>query len=329
MTVPMRMPERVVSDAAVATPVFGRFVLQPLEEGYGTTIGNSLRRVLLSSIPGAAFCGLKIDGVLHEFQTMKGIVEDVAEIILNIKEIRFKLINKKATKVELTVKGPADFTADMLGKASSEIEILNPDHHIATIASDGVMHIELLIGRGKGYVPSEENKLVDKPVGMIAIDAIYTPIRNVRYIVEPTRVGQKTDYERLILDITTDGSVTPEEALLQASGIMLDHIQLFVNFGAHMEEDAEALRKKADFRRIREVLLTPVDKLGLSVRSYNCLKAANVKTISDLVRKQESDMLKFKNFGRKSLAELAQLIQERGLEFGMNVEAYLSDETTE
>ena len=327
MTVPMRMPERVVTDSAVATPVFGRFILQPLEEGYGTTIGNSLRRVLLSSIPGAAFCGLKIDGVLHEFQTMKGIVEDVAEIILNLKEIRFRLINKKATKVALSVKGPADFTAAMLGKASDEIEILNPNHHIATIASDGALHIELLIGRGKGYVPAEENKLVDKPIGMIAIDSIYTPIRNVKYIVEPTRVGQKTDYEKLILDITTDGSVTPEEALLQASGIMLDHIQLFVNFGAHMEEDAEALRKKAEFRRVREVLLTPVDKLGLSVRSYNCLKAANVKTISDLVRKQESDMLKFKNFGRKSLAELAQLIQERGLEFGMNVETYLIEES--
>jgi len=322
----MRMPERVQTDNASATPTFGKFVLQPLEEGYGTTIGNALRRVLLSSIPGAAFCGVKIDGVLHEFQTVKGVVEDVAEIILNLKEVRFRLINKKATKVALTIKGPADFTAAMLGKASDEIELLNPDHHIATIASEGELNIELLIGRGKGYVPAEENKLIDKPVGMIAIDAIYTPINNVRYIVEPTRVGQKTDYEKLTLEITTDGSVSPEESLLQASGILQDHIQLFLNFGAHAEEDAEAMRKKAEFRRIREVLLTPVDKLGLSVRSYNCLKAANIKTISDLVRRQEAEMLKFKNFGRKSLAELTQIVQERGLEFGMDVEPYLMEE---
>lgn len=327
MTVPMRMPERVQVDNSTLTSTFGRFVLQPLEEGYGTTIGNALRRVLLASIPGAAFAAIKVEGVLHEFQTVKGVVEDVAEIILNLKEVRFRLINKKATKVSLKFKGPADFMASDLMKGSDEIEILNPTHHIATLASDGELDMELRIGRGRGYSPAEENKIPDSPVGLIPIDAIYTPITNVRYIVEPTRVGQKTDYEKLTLEISTDGSVSPQEALLQASGILQDHIQLFLNFGSHVEEDVESARRKAETRRMREVLLTPVDKLGLSVRSYNCLKAANIRTISDLVRRQESEMLKFKNFGRKSLAELTQIVAEKGLEFGMDVETYLSEET--
>ncbi len=323
----MRMPERVQVDNASLTSTFGRFVLQPLEEGYGTTIGNALRRVLLASIPGSAFSAIKIEGVLHEFQTVKGVVEDVAEIILNIKEVRFRLLNKKATKVAMKIKGPAEFLAGDLMKGSDEIEILNPTHHIATLAQDGELDIELRIGRGRGYLPAEENKIADAPLGMIAIDAIYTPITNVRYIVEPTRVGQKTDYEKLTMEINTDGSVTPQEALLQASGILQDHIQLFLNFGTHVEEDVESARRKAEVRRMREVLLTPVDKLGLSVRSYNCLKAANIRTISDLVRRQESEMLKFKNFGRKSLAELTQIVQEKGLEFGMDVESYLTEET--
>ncbi len=327
MTVPMRMPERVQVDNASLTSTFGRFMLQPLEEGYGTTIGNALRRVLLSSIPGSAFTGVKIEGVLHEFQTMKGVVEDVAEIILNLKEVRFRLVNKKAAKVSVKLKGPAELLAGDLMKGSEEIEILNPTHHIATLASDGELVMELTIGRGRGYVPSEENKLADAPVGHIAIDAIYTPIVNVRYIVEPTRVGQKTDYEKLTLEISTDGSVTPQEALLKASGILQDHIQLFLTFGSHVEEDVEAARRKAEVRRMREILLTPVEKLGLSVRSYNCLKAANIRTLSDLVRRNESEMLKFKNFGRKSLAELSQILQEKGLEFGMPVETYLTEET--
>lgn len=327
MTVPMRMPERVQVDNASLTSTYGRFVLQPLEEGYGTTIGNALRRVLLASIPGAAFSAIKVEGVLHEFQTVKGVVEDVAEIILNLKEVRFRLVNKKAVKVVLKIKGPAELLAGDLMKGSDEIEILNPTHHIATLAQDGELDMELRIGRGRGYSPAEENKIPDAPVGMIPIDAIYTPITNVRFIVEPTRVGQKTDYEKLTLEINTDGSVTPQEALLQASGILQDHIQLFLNFGTHVEEDVEAARRKAEVRRMREVLLTPVDKLGLSVRSYNCLKAANIRTISDLVRRQESEMLKFKNFGRKSLAELTQIVQEKGLEFGMDVESYLTEET--
>jgi DNA-directed RNA polymerase subunit alpha len=327
MTVPMRMPERVQVDNSSLTSTFGRFVLQPLEEGFGTTIGNALRRVLLSSIPGSAFTGVKIEGVLHEFQTMKGVVEDVAEIILNLKEVRFRLVNKKATKITLKLKGPADLLAGDLMKGSDEIEILNPTHHIATLAIDGELDMELTVGRGRGYVPSEENKVPDAPVGHIAIDAIYTPIVNVRYIVEPTRVGQKTDYEKLTVEINTDGSVTPQEALLKASGILQDHIQLFLTFGSHVEEDVEAARRKAEVRRMREILLTPVEKLGLSVRSYNCLKAANIRTLSDLVRRNESEMLKFKNFGRKSLAELSQILVEKGLEFGMPVETYLTEET--
>lgn len=320
----MQMPERVQVDDSTRSETFGRFVLQPLEEGYGATIGNAFRRVLLASIPGCAISAIRIDGVLHEFQTIEGVSEDMAEIVLNLKEIRIKQLDKKATKISFTVTGPADFTGQDIQNATEDFQILNPEHHIATLSEGVTLNVELRISRGKGYVPSEENYQPDQPIGTIAIDSIFTPILNVRYIVEPTRVGQKTDYEKLTLEITTDGSITPEEALATAAKILRDHIQLFLNFDAEetqMAEEEEA--QEAEISRIRRILMTPVDELELSVRSHNCLKAANINTIADLVSRQENEMLKFRNFGRKSLAELTDIIDSFGLTFGMDVDKYM------
>ncbi|MEO5930152.1 MAG: DNA-directed RNA polymerase subunit alpha [Candidatus Kapaibacterium sp.] len=320
----MQMPERVQVDDSTRNETFGRFVLQPLEEGYGATIGNAFRRVLLASIPGCAISAVRIDGALHEFQTIEGVSEDMAEIVLNLKEIRIKQLDKKATKIAFTVTGPADFTGQDIQNATEDFQILNPEHHIATLSDGVTLNVELRISRGKGYVPSEENYQPDQPIGTIAIDSIFTPILNVRYFVEPTRVGQKTDYEKLTLEITTDGSITPEEALATAAKILRDHIQLFLNFDAEETQIAEEEEaQEAEVNRVRRILLTPVDELELSVRSHNCLKAANINTIADLVSRQENEMLKFRNFGRKSLAELTDIIDEFGLTFGMDVDRYL------
>jgi DNA-directed RNA polymerase subunit alpha len=325
----MQMPERVQVEDSTRSETFGRFVLQPLEEGYGATIGNAFRRVLLASIPGCAISAIRIDGVLHEFQTIEGVSEDMAEIVLNLKEIRIKQLDKKATKISFSVTGSADFTGQDIQNATEDFQILNPEHHIATLSEGVTLNVELRISRGKGYVPSEENYQPDQPIGTIAIDSIFTPILNVRYLVEPTRVGQKTDYEKLTLEITTDGSITPEEALAAAAKILRDHIQLFLNFDAEetqMAEEEEA--QEAEISRIRRILTTPVDELELSVRSHNCLKAANINTIADLVSRQENEMLKFRNFGRKSLAELTDIIDSFGLTFGMDVDKYLKAEDT-
>jgi DNA-directed RNA polymerase subunit alpha len=320
-----QMPEKVQLDETNYSNTFGRFILQPLEKGFGVTIGNAFRRVLLSSLTGTAFTAIRVDGVLHEFSTIPGVVEDVAEIILNLKSVRMKLINKKLGRIVVELKGPKDFTAGDLQKANPEIEILNPNQHIATLNAGASFEMELRIGRGKGYVPAEENKLPDQPVGMITIDSIFTPIRNVRYFVETTRVGQQTDYEKLILEIETDGSVAPDDALAQAAVIMRDHVQLFLSFNIEAESTEEALEKDSEFARIRKILQMNVDELELSVRSHNCLRAANIKTIADLVRRDEPELLKFRNFGRKSLAELSEIIEGFGLNFGMDVEKYLHD----
>lgn len=323
----MQMPERVQVDDSTRSETFGRFVLQPLEEGYGATIGNAFRRVLLASIPGCAIAAIRIDGVLHEFQTISGVSEDMAEIVLNLKEIRLKQLDKKAVKIAFSVTGPADFTGQDIQNATEDFEVLNPEHHIATLSEGVTLNVELRIGRGKGYVPSEENYLADQPIGTIAIDSIFTPILNVRYLVEPTRVGQKTDYEKLTLEISTDGSITPEEALATAAKILRDHIQLFLNFDAEETQIAEEEEaQEAEVSRVRRILTTPVDELELSVRSHNCLKAANINTIADLVSRQENEMLKFRNFGRKSLAELTEIIEQFGLTFGMDVDKYLKAE---
>ncbi len=323
----LKMPEAVVLDESSYTNTFGRFILQPLERGYGVTMGNSLRRVLLSSLTGAAITSVKFSGVLHEFTTIEGVVEDVSEIILNLKQVRLKLLNKKPNKIDISFSGESEFTAADIQKNSNEVEILNPELHIATLNKNAKFDIEIRVGRGKGYVPAAENVTPEQTIGVIPIDSIFTPIKNVKYDVENVRIGDKNDFEKLTLEIITDGSITPDDALTQAAKIMRDHIQLFINFDIEQEEEQAVSQKDSEKDRIRKILLTNVDDLELSVRSHNCLKAANIRNLSDLVRKDESDMLKFRNFGRKSLAELMEIVENLGLEFGMDVDKYLKEDT--
>jgi DNA-directed RNA polymerase subunit alpha len=322
----LKMPEAVILDETSYTNSFGKFFLQPLERGYGVTLGNSLRRVLLSSLTGAAITSVKFSGVLHEFTTIEGVIEDVSEIILNLKQVRMKLLNKKPNKIDISFNGEGEFTAADIQKASSEIEILNPELHIASLNKNAKFDMEIRVGKGKGYVPSSENVSEDYTIGVIPIDSIFTPIKNVKYDVENVRIGDKNDFEKLTLEILTDGSLTPEDALTQAAKILKDHIQLFINFDIEQEEEQAVSQKDSEKERIKKILLTNVDDLELSVRSHNCLKAANIKTLSDLVRKDESEMLRFRNFGRKSLAELMEIVENLGLEFGMDVDKYLKDE---
>lgn len=319
------MPEKIQLDDSTYSNTFGRFIIQPLEKGFGVTIGNAMRRVLLSSLPGYAITALRVDGIQHEFSTIPGMVEDAPDMILNLKQVRMKLVNKKTNRVLLPLRGPMEFTAGEIQKASPDVEILNPSLHIATLNSEANFELDLRINRGIGYVVAEENKSPDHTVGMVVIDSIFSPIRNVRYFIETTRVGQQTDYEKLTLEVETDGSVTPDDALAHAGKILRDHIQLFINFDMEPEAEKEESEQDAEFARIRKVLLTPVDELELSVRSHNCLRAANIKTIADLVRKDESELLKFRNFGRKSLAELAEIVEAEKLTFGIDVGKYLKD----
>jgi len=321
----IQMPEKIQLDEASYADTFGRFVLQPLEKGFGVTFGNVFRRVLLSSLPGSAICAVRIESVLHEFSTIQGVVEDVAELILNLKSVRMKLVSRKVNRVEISLKGPKEFTAADIQKASPEIEILNPDLHIATLNGGANLDVELYIGRGKGYVPSEENKKSDYPVGTVPIDSIYTPVKNVRYFIEQTRVGQQIDYEKLIMEVETDGSITPDDALAQSAKIIDDHVQLFLKFNVEGESIEEMKEKDSEFARVRKILQTSIEDLELSVRSHNCLRAANIKTLADLVRKEEPELLKFRNFGRKSLSELTEIIEGFGLSFGMDVDKYLKD----
>ncbi len=325
LTANFQMPEKIELDEASYSNTFGRFIIQPLERGFGVTLGNAFRRVLMSSLTGTAITAIKIDGVQHEFTTIEGVVDDVTDLVLNLKQVRLKQLNKKATKITVPLKGPKEFTAGDVQKHTTDFEVLNPEQHIATLNEEAEFELELRVGRGKGYLPSEENKSPDQPVGVITIDAIFSPINNVRYFVESTRVGQKTDYEKLILEVETDGSLTPDDGLAQAAKILRDHIQLFINFDVEPETEKEISEQDSEVARIRKVLLMPVDELELSVRSHNCLRAANIKTIADLVRRDEADLLKFRNFGRKSLGELSTIIEEFGLFFGMEVEKYLQD----
>jgi DNA-directed RNA polymerase subunit alpha len=322
-----QMPESIELDESTYSNTYGKFIVQPLERGFGTTIGNALRRVLLSSIPGAAITMFRVDGIVHEFSTIEGVQEDVSEVVLNLKQVKMKLIDKKPDKVVVDLKGPGTFTAQQIQSHTTAFEILNPELHIATLNDEADFRMELRIGRGRGYVPAEENKMPDMPLGTIPIDSVFSPVLKVSYEVENTRVGQKTDYDKLILEIETDGSLTPDDALSYAGKILKDHIQLFINFDIETEEE-EPAEIDEETIRIRKLLQMSVDELELSVRSHNCLAAANIKTIGDLVRRDEQEMLKFRNFGRKSLQELNKILEEKGLYFGMDVDKYLkkSDE---
>jgi DNA-directed RNA polymerase subunit alpha len=321
----MLMPESVELDESTYSTTFGRFMVQPLERGFGVTLGNLFRRVLLSSIQGAAITAIKLDGVQHEFSTIEGVEEDLTDVILNLKEVRIKLLNKRPDKVSLHVKGPGEFKASSIEESTTDFEVLNPDLHIATLNKGADFDLEIRVGKGRGYVPAEENKPLEASIGLIPIDAIFSPIQNVKFEIENVRVGQRTDYEKLILEIQTDGSITPDDALTYAGKIIKDHVQLFINFDIEPEEE-EAQEIDEEVLRIKKLLKMNVDELELSVRSHNCLKNANIKTIGDLVRLDESELLKFRNFGRKSLQEIQEILERKSLYFGMEVDKYLKSE---
>lgn len=322
-----QMPEKVAMEKA--DDFHGLFTFKPLEKGYGVTVGNALRRILLSSLEGYAITGIKIPGVLHEFSAVEGVVEDVSELILNLKMVRFKKIAETAdNKINISLKNTKEFKAGDINKFTTAFEILNPDLLICHMDESINFEIELTIEKGRGYVSSEENALVDQVADYIAIDSIFTPIKNVKYSVENTRVEQKTDYEQLVLDIETDGSIHPEVALKGAANILIKHFMLFSDqnmvLDAGGSDEPEAVDE--EMLHMRKLLKTALNDLDLSVRAYNCLKAADVKTLGDLVALEISDMMKFRNFGKKSLAELEQLVADKGLTFGMDLSKYKLDE---
>jgi DNA-directed RNA polymerase subunit alpha len=302
---------------------FGTFVLQPMERGFGVTIGNSFRRVLLSSLPGTAITAIKIGGVDHEYSSIEGVKEDVYEIILNFKQVRFKQVEQSSGVIHLTKKGAGVLTAGDIDAATAEYDVLNPDLVIANLASDADLEIELRVGRGRGYVPAEEMTLEEEDINLIPIDAIFTPITSVRFNVENVRVGQRTDYEKLVMDVETDGSVNAKEALTLAGKILKDHIEKFITEKIEEPFAQEEEEVDAEKQRIANLLRTSIEDLNLSVRAYNCLKSANINSIGELVARDEHDLLKFRNFGKKSLTELIDVIEEKNLQFGMDVAKYL------
>jgi len=322
-----QIPEKVVMEKA--DDFHGLFEFKPLEKGYGVTIGNALRRILLSSLEGYAITGIKIPGVLHEFSSIEGVVEDVSEIILNLKMVRFKKISDVAdSKIVVSLKKQEEFKAGDISKFTSSYEILNPDFVICNFDVNKTFEIELTLEKGRGYLPAEENKPAEQVFGFIPIDAIFTPIKNVKYSIENIRVEQKTDYEKLILDIETDGSIHPEDALKGAANILIKHFMLFsdqtMTFETAKPDEEETVDE--EMLHMRKLLKTSLTDLDLSVRAYNCLKAADIKTLGDLAALEISDMMKFRNFGKKSLAELEQLMTEKNLNFGMDLSKYKLDE---
>ena len=322
-----QMPDKVVMEKA--DDFKGFFEFKPLERGYGVTIGNALRRVLLSSLEGYAITSIKIPGVLHEFSTIEGVIEDVCSIILNLKQVRLKKISDGfETKLHLNIKDTEVFTAGMISDFSTAFQVLNPDHVICTLNKKVKLDIEITIEKGRGYVPADEQKAGDQSLGVIAIDSIFTPIKNVKYSIENTRVEQKTDFEKLVLEIETDGSIHPEDALKGAAYILIQHFMLFsdqnITFESFKAEEEEVVDE--EYLHMRKLLKTNLTDLDLSVRAYNCLKAADIKTLGDLASLDISDMMKFRNFGKKSLAELEQLIIDKNLTFGMDVAKYRLDE---
>ena len=320
----MQMPAKIEVDEATHTDRFGRFVAQPLERGYGVTLGNVMRRALLASLPGTAITGLKIDGVFHEFSTINGVREDVPEIVLNLKKVRFRSNCKRNCKTSLVLNGQKEFTAGDIIAQEGEFEVLNKDLHIATVNEGATLKIDIFVGRGRGYLPSEENRPDGMPIGFIAIDAIFTPIRNVKFTVENTRVGQRTDYEKMILDVETDGSITPDDSISLAGKIINEHVTFFADFSPTEEEfTAEEFKQQDDeFENMRKLFNTKIEDLDLSVRSHNCLRLAEIDTIGDLVSRKEDELLNYKNFGKKSLTELKEQLEKFDLKFGMDITKY-------
>lgn len=307
----------------------GQFEFRPLEPGYGITIGNALRRILLSSLEGFAISSIRIEGVDHEFTTIKGVVEDVTEIILNLKQVRFKrqIEGTDSETVIVSVSGQNQLTAGDIGKFTSAFQVLNPDFVICNMEPSVKIELELSIIKGRGYVPAEENKVSGVPFGTIFIDSIFTPVKNVKYAIENYRVEQKTDYEKLVLDIVSDGSIHPKDALKEAAKILIHHFMLFSDEKITLDTDVKSESEEFDETSLhmRQLLKTKLVDMDLSVRALNCLKAADVETLGDLVSYNKNDLLKFRNFGKKSLTELEDLVDNKGLSFGMNVQKYKLD----
>ncbi len=310
------IPKRLEVDQASLTPTYGKFVAEPFERGYGTTIGNALRRVLISSIEGAAITNIKLEGALHEFSAIDGVVEDVPQIVLNIKKLVLKYHGKQPKKIVIDVKKKGEVTAKDI-QADETVEIVNPDLHIATLTKDIRFFLEMEVARGRGYVSADRNKQDGMAIGTIAVDSIFSPVTKINFFVEDTRVGQITDYDRLILEVYTNGAMTPEETLLYASNILQRHLDIFVNYGELPEEEEEEEEEDKEFL---ELINKPITELELSVRSANCLEAANIKTIGDLIQKTEAQMLKYKNFGKKSLSEIQNILVGMGIHLGMDVQ---------
>jgi DNA-directed RNA polymerase subunit alpha len=320
-----QLPDAIRFDEDTLNNTYGKLIAEPLERGFGTTLGNALRRILLSSIEGAAVTAVKIPGALHEFSTMKGVKEDVVDIMLNVKKLRFKLYSNAKKVAIIKVKGPTSVRGENI-QGDASFEVLNPEQVIATLDKDAIFEAEMHIRKGKGYVPAELNKEEELPVDMIAVDSVFTPIKKVNFAVEKARVGRATDYDRLVMEIWTDGSITPEKAISQAASVLIEHLDLFVLEDEHGGEeggsmgDADLVRAANEDPIFNSNLLKSVEELELSVRSYNCLKNANIKTIADLVQKTEQEMLRTKNFGRKSLNEIKEILQGMGLRLGMRVD---------
>ncbi|MGQ9646739.1 MAG: DNA-directed RNA polymerase subunit alpha [Thermodesulfobacteriota bacterium] len=311
-------PKRLEVEKETLSPFYGKFIAEPFERGFGITIGNSLRRILLSSLQGAAITSVRIDGVLHEFSTVTGVKEDVTEIILNLKEVRLKLHTEGPKVIRVKAEGPGVLKAGDI-QTGDAVEILNSDHYIATLSRDGKLSMEMTVKTGRGYVPAERNKEENQPIGTIPMDAIFSPIKKVNYTITNARVGQITDYDKLTLEVWTDGSINPEEAVAHAAKILKDQLSIFITFEEE-EEEEETAAEHAETEKLNENLFRSVDELELSVRSANCLKHANIKLIGDLVQKTEAEILATKNFGRKSLNEIKEILAEMGLNLGMKLD---------
>lgn len=312
-----QLPTKLEMEKDTASATYGKFIAEPFERGFGTTMGNALRRVLLSSLPGAAVTSIKIEGVFHEFSTIPGVIEDVTILILNIKGVRLRLYSEKAKAIRLKKSGPGEVKAGDLA-VDSEVTILNPDLHIATLDKGGVLDIELIVKPGRGYVPAERNKEEGLPIGVIPVDSVFSPIKRVNFSVESARVGRITDYDKLLLDVWTDGSITPQEAVTAAGSILRDHLDICLPSGETSEQVQEDSSDEAK-SQINQHLFRSVNELELSVRAANCLKNANIKSIGELVQRSENEMLKTKNFGKKSLYEIKEVLAEMGLELGAKV----------
>lgn len=316
----LQMPRLVEIDKDSLSETYGKFVVQPLERGFGMTVGHALRRVLLSAIQGAAIKRVNIEGVQHEFSVVKGMREDVPELILNFKEVALRYHGEEDRVLRVEAKGAGALQAKQLAVDSS-VEVMNPDLHLATLGANAHFKMEFTVGKGRGYVFAEENKTPDQPIGTIPLDANFSPVLKVKYEVENARVGRRTDYDKLTLEVWTNGSLKPEDAIAQAAHILNEHLNLFINFE---EEPAQVEEKRVDeeSKRIARLLAMPVDELELSVRSANCLRAAGITHLRDLVSRSEGEMLKFRNFGRKSLTELGEILQKLDLRWGMDISMY-------